>query len=243
MYIKVLNTLDWSDNKFNVGDQCFILGNLHGVPIVNNSVIKNIHYMTNGYNLSITRVSAIYFESLLGSVILDQSGKIITICNSNLYADLYQNNSLKTTNDIGGPNLIKNIVTKIIETKENYAKFRGNMGIITRPMLIIDYIKMFKSASSNISEIGGEIITNVDMQGPCANILDLNDILIQVNDIQCGILNNQNSHTSAYWSQAPGINLTIKYKKLSENYSTLHTNVIITNSANANDDISFYSFT
>lgn len=239
--LKTLNTLEWSDNNYNVGDQCFILGNLHGVTIVNNSVIKNINYMTGGYNLSITRVSTVYFESLLGSVILDQAGRIISICNSKLYAD----DSLKTSNEIGGPNMIKNIVTKIIETKENYAKFRGNMGIITRPMLIVDYINIFKGVNnnSNTSEIGGEIITNVDMQGPCANILDLNDILLQVNDMKCGILTNQNSHTSAYWSQPPGVNLTIKYKKANENYSTLHTNIITTNSANANDDMSFYSFT
>jgi len=201
--------LNWGDStEIRTGDHCFVLGNPLGIDhqSITDGLVRDATYVQTETPTFV--VESIWTETLgyggnSGSPIIDLTGNII-----GLYTfgkGDFEGLGGGTTQRIAEP-----VVDKIIETQDNYYLYRGQLGVVTKPVELSDI------AGTTLMTGGfnfrGILILSIQPGGGADLVgIQVDDIIVSVDGIVCGILDGQTSHTTGYWHKAAGSTVEVEY--------------------------------
>ena len=212
--------LNWGNSEvLKTGDHCFVIGNPLGLDhqSITDGLIRDPTYVHTAPPTFV--VESVWTETLgyggnSGSPILDLSGNIIGVYTFG--EGSFEGLGGGTTQRIAQP-----VAEKIIATQNNYYLFRGQLGIITKPLELGDAAG---TILTNNFDFRGILILSVLSGSAAENAgLTAGDIIVSIDDIICGILCGQTSHTTAYWHKPAGSIVTIRYIRPSVSLTQITT--------------------
>jgi len=201
--------LQWGNSSaLGVGDHCFVIGNPLGIDnqSITHGLIRDANYVQTDPPTFV--VESLWTDTLgyggnSGSPILNLDGNIVGVYTFG--KDMFEALGGGTTQRIAQP-----VVDKILETSNDYYLYRGELGITTKPLELGD-------AAGTILMTGGFDFRGIMVlsvrPGGAADLagIMIDDIIVSVDGIVCGILTGQTSHTTGYWHKPAGSVVEVQY--------------------------------
>ncbi len=256
--------LKWGKSRQTpIGSRVFVLGNPAGVD--EDSFVSGI-VRDNKYN---GEFPAFYVESVLtdgtiiggnsGGPLLNGIGQVIALTNY----------GMGDSNQLGGgvsqyiaENIVNQIIAYDLANRPIRTDFVASNNTLTIPtssnhkFILNDGSRIYGALGGTLIQIPryliplfgvnnnlyrGGFVINIDQNSNLANYIDLYDIIISIDNQEVGLFKNQITPSSILVNKSPSETIVIQYYKISEGFSTLHTQTITLtrylNSANFMDDV------
>ena len=197
--------LSWGNSSaMKPGDPCYILGNPLGEDhqsMADGNIRDPMFVDTMSFNPDDNVLSGQILETMWGaaagfsgnsgSCILDSNGNIIGVYT-------YGTGDFETLGGGASQKLAQPIAEKMIATNQDYRLFRGELGIGAQP--VDSAITVSLGLADTFFNVRGMIVRTIKSGRPAATAgIMVNDIITEVNNIECGLNYGQTSHTTGYW--------------------------------------------
>jgi S1-C subfamily serine protease len=201
--------LQWGNSTtLSTGDHCFVIGNPLGIDhqSITDGLIRDATYVQTEppcYVLESLWTETLGYAGNSGSPILDLRGNVVGVYT-------YGQATFEALG--GGPTqrIVQPVIEKIMEIQDNYYTYRGELGIATKPLQLGD-------AAGTVLMTGGFDFRGILIQalkpGGAADMAGLmvDDIIVALDGVVCGILDEQTSHTTPYWHKPAGSTVQVQY--------------------------------